>query len=204
MRDDAIRRRKKNRAGLRKSADGGRGHKLIKKIGARTFIKFGTYVGIHSYSTSIRKKSVGIRGILLKNWGGIRVVGKVFVYFFDFLKMFEYFFEYFRILWDALEYFGILWDTLVYFEILCTLRNTDEKMEGIPIKKWNTKGYLLRVNPEYFSNTLFEYHGIPIKYPRISGYSRGIPRIPLNTSQKSSNTIEYYEILSLQNLGIKQ
>ena len=54
------------------------------------------------------EKIVGIRRILLKNWEGIRVLGKVFEYFFDFLKMFEYFFECFRILWDPLEYFEIL------------------------------------------------------------------------------------------------
>jgi len=65
---------------------------------------------------------VGIRRILLKNWEGIRVLGKVegIRVFFDFLKMFEYTFsntyEYFGIL-DTLEY------TLVYFGILC----------GIPI-----------------------------------------------------------------------
>jgi len=58
----------------------------------------------------------------LGGYSGIRDLGKVFVYSFDFLKMFEYFsntFEYFGI---TLEYFG---DTSEYFEILC----------GKPMKK---------------------------------------------------------------------
>ena len=72
------------------------------------------------------------------------VLGKVLVYFFDFLNiMFEYFFEDFGIRWDTLEYFG---------GILC----------GIPIQKCNTKGYY------YYMNTFripFEYdHGIPMEY----------------------------------------
>jgi len=72
---------------------------------------------------------VGIRSILLKNWEGIRVLGKVFAHLFDFLKMFEYFFEYtytfeyfesFVTLgyFDFLGYFGILWND---FEILCKI-----------------------------------------------------------------------------------
>jgi len=60
-------------------------------------------MGIHRYSTSIRKKFVSMRSILLKNGEGVRVLGKVFLKKFDFLKMFEYFFEDFRIL--------LLWDT---------------------------------------------------------------------------------------------
>jgi len=106
------------------------GHKLI---------KFGIY-GCSWISTSIRKKFVGIRTIiLLKNWEGIRVLGTVFVYFFDLLKRsnntflnntFEYFdFGIHDIPWNTLEYFGIR-----PLGILC----------GIPIeyliKKWNTKG----------------------------------------------------------------
>jgi len=63
------------------------GHKLILNL---VFV----FMGIHGYSMSIRKKFVGIRSILLKNWEGIRDLGKVFVHFFDFLKiMFEYVFE---------------------------------------------------------------------------------------------------------------
>jgi len=66
---------------------------------------------------------MGIQSILLKIcWEGIRDLGKVSVYFFDFLKMFEYFF---RILSNTLGYFGILWNTSGYFEILC----------GLPMKK---------------------------------------------------------------------
>jgi len=69
----------------------------------------------HGYSTSIRKKFAGIRSSLLRNWEGIRVLGKVFVYFFNFLKMFEYFFKYVLL---TFEYFGILWNILEYFGIL--------------------------------------------------------------------------------------
>jgi len=50
-------------------------------------------MGIHGYFTSMWKKFVGIQSILLQNWEGIRVLGKVSVYFFDISKMFEYFFE---------------------------------------------------------------------------------------------------------------
>jgi len=57
------------------------------------------------------------------------------------------------------------------------------------MKKNNTKGYLPRVNPEYFSNALiWEYHGIPMEYPRIPGYSR----YPTNTIEYLAKIVEYY------------
>ena len=109
------------------------GHKLI---------KFG-FMGIHGYSMTIRS-------ILLKNWEGIRDLGKVFVYFFDFSKCSNTFSNIrFRILWDTLEYF-ILWNTLEYFEILCGISMTYEK-NGIP------KGIYLGLTLNTF-RIPFEYH----------------------------------------------
>ena len=76
------------------------GHKLINLV----------FMGIPGHSTSIRKKFVGIRSILLKNWEGIfvfywRRYSCIFLTFSKcantFLNTFEYFGIYFGILWNA-------------------------------------------------------------------------------------------------------
>ena len=78
----------------------------------------------------------------------------------------------------TLGYVGILWNTLEEYFAEYLYKNVIPK-DIIII--WILFEYPLNTTMEYPWNTTFEYPG-----------TRGIPRIPLNTSQNSSNTIEYY------------
>jgi len=115
----------------------GRGHKLIKF----KLIKFGicgySWV-LHEYSEEIcgysKRFTPKLGGYSCFGDGkGIAGIFSIFSKWSNtFSNTFEYTSGYFGILWN-----GILWNTLKY--ILC----------GTPMKKWNTKGYLLpRISPE--------------------------------------------------------
>ena len=130
-----------------------------------TLIKLGIHGYSHGYSMSIWKKFVGIRSIFFSKIGRVFVIwGRCSCIFSIFSKCSNRntFFEYFR----------ILWDTLGYFEILCGI--------PIPLKKWNTQGYLPRVTLNTF-RIPFEYHGLT----RIVEYYL---LLILNTFTKFGNT----------------